>query len=189
MTEERYIPVAEFAKLAGISRQTVYSKLDKMDCQEVDKIIRIEKTGKQDRKLISTNALQLFSKKEPCKTDCKSDCKSDSQEDKIIDSVLDSLTAQLQSKDQQLQARDKTIEDLTRQIEQLQSQNSTLSNSLIDQGKELTRLLDQQQQLQAMYARQLTLTAPKEEPEQIQDKEDHEEQPEKQGFWKRLFRW
>ncbi len=180
-----YITVAEFAKLAGISRQAVYSKLDKMDCQELDKIIRIEKAGKQDRKLISTNALQLFEKKEICKPDCQ----VDSKEDKVIDSIIDSLTAQLQTKDQQLQARDKTIEDLSRQIEQLQSQNSTLSNSLIDQGKELTRLLDQQQQLQAMYARQLTLTAPKEEPEQIQDKEDHEEQPEKQGFWKWLFRW
>ena len=171
-----YVTIAAFAKLAGVSRQAVYSRLDS---QDLDKFIQVDNTGKKPKKLVSTEALQLFKTRTVNQVDCKVDTVSDKQ--------LDTMQEQLKEKD-------KTITSLLEQVQQLQTQNQSLSNSLSDQGKELTKLLDQQQQLQAMYAKQLTLAAASEEnkapkaPAEEEQPKEVEPEPKKKGFFKRIFK-
>ena len=135
----QYISVAEFAKLAGVSRQAIYSRLYS---QDMSIYIQVESRNGKQIKLVNTDALHLFKSNELNQLDNQVDSKNN----KLIDSLKE-----------QLKAKDETIKQLLEQVSSLQEQNQTLSQGLIDQGKELTRLLDQQQQLQAMSARQRAL--------------------------------
>lgn len=165
----QYITITEFAKRAGVSRQAIYSRLDS---QELSGFIQVDSNKKKPIKLINTDALPLFNSHVVNQVDSQ-DLSSSLQQ-------LDYLKEQLQSKDQ-------TIAALLDQVKQLQEQNSTLSSSLIDQGKELTRLLDQQQQLQQqqqiLYAR---LQAPAADQESSQD-QGQDQPPQRKRFWERLF--
>lgn len=165
----QYITIAEFAKLAGVSRQAIYSRLDS---QELSSFIQVDNSKKRPIKLVNTNALPLFNAQVVNQVDNKE---------------LSSSLQQLDYLKEQLQSKDQTIEALLDQVKQLQEQNNTLSSSLIEQGKEMTRLLDQQQQLQqtqqVLYAR---LQAPAIDQEDNQE-QGQEQPPQKKRFWEKLF--
>lgn len=157
MTMGQYIPVSEFAKLAGVSRQAIYSRLYS---QDMSTYIQVESRNGKQIKLVNTDALSLFKSNELNQLDSQIDSKNN----KLIDSLKEQLTA-----------KDETIKQLLEQVSSLQEQNLALSQGLIDQGKELTRLLDQQQQLQAMSARQRALP------------EEAEPESKKKSLFNRLF--
>lgn len=165
----QYVSIAEFAKLAGVSKQAVYSRLDS---QELTNFIQVETSGKRQKKLINTDALSLFNSSKVNQVE---------QENIQVEQPLEQSISCLQD---QLKEKDKTIETLLAQISQLQESNHSLSQSLVDQNKEITRLLDQQQQLQQsqqiLYAR---LQAPAEK-ESTQTPEDQK----KSSFFSRFFK-
>lgn len=162
----QYVTVSEFAKQAGLSRQAIYSRLDS---QELSRFIQVDTSKKKPIKLINTEALVLFNAQPVNQVD--------SQE-------LSSYIKQIDYLKEQLQGKDQTIESLLDQVKQLQQQNSTLSSSLIDQGKELTRLLDQQQQLQQSQQMLYSRLQAGNTDQQIQDPASPER---KKGWLNRLF--
>lgn len=95
-TKHEYLSIKEFAKRAGVSRQTVYNRLDKdltAYCKVVDK-----------QKMLDIQALELFSSQEPVKFDSQIDSQILQQFDCNLTAVLEALKAQLEAKDKQLQA-------------------------------------------------------------------------------------
>lgn len=170
--KETYVTIAEFARLAGVSRQAVYSRLD---CQELDKFIQVDNSGSKPKKLVSTTALKLFKQKDCCQVDSQVDKEKLSSSDKLTSDLTSLLKDQLTEKDKQLKEKDNQLKEKDKQIAELQAQ-----------VKEMTRLLDQGQQLQAMT--QKLLAAPKSEPES--EAEPVEPEPkEKKSFFSRLFSW
>ena len=184
--KNEYVTISEFARIIGISRQAVYSKLDKTVNLEVDKLTRVDKQGK---KLISLDAIELFkhsekkkvakSEKEEsgtvnqtvnqtvklCQPNCQVDNEVESQE-KYVSMLME-----------QLKEKDKIIDLLKEQITAKDRQIDSLLTSFQSQSKELTKLVDQQQQLQAMATKQL--------PARVVTGE--ESSKEKKGFFGRLF--
>lgn len=162
-----YITIADFAKLAGVSRQAIYSRINS---QELSVFIKVDNSRNRPVKLINTEALPLFTSQNVNQVDSKG---------------LSSNLHHLEYLKEQLNNKDQTISDLLNQVKQLQEQNNILSSGLIEQGKELTRLLDQQQQLQqtqqVLYAKLQALTeAPDTKPQQ-------EKPLSKKRFWEKLF--
>lgn len=92
MNKELYT-VAEFAKIAGVSKQAVYSRLDKglkQFVQEVD-----------GQKMLKKEALRLYSKQEV------------EQDNSSSLSTLDLLNKTIESLQRQLEEKDKQIERLS----------------------------------------------------------------------------
>ena len=192
---DKYITIAEFAKLAGVTKQAVYSRLNS---QEFTSFLTEDGTGKRPKKLISTKALPLFNNgnckqvKEPKKSSDTS-----SEKDFLIE---------------QLHAKDELIDSLLQQFTSLVKQNRELTESIAVMNKELstsisvmnenlTKLWSQQQTLEAMAQKKLETpkteaAAPKSEPESeaaaAKGKEVQPVEPEpkeKKSFFSRLFSW
>ncbi len=161
-----YITVAEFAKLAGVSKQAVYWRIDK----DLKDFVQVDASGSKTKKLISTGALPLFK----------------SNDSSQFDSNLNNDSSELERLKEELRAKDKTIEALLQQTKTQQEQLQELTSSLADQGKELIRLLDQSQKLQAMAQKQIEAPA-QSEPEDIQDVSGAEPAQEKKSFFSWLF--
>ena len=154
---EQFVTITVFAQLAGVSRQAVYSRLDS---QEMSSYIQVDNTGAKPKKLLSTGALQFFKKKESCQLDSKEQPKDDN--------LTKTLQDQLKATQAQLTEKDRTIQ------------------ALLNQVQDLTRLLDQSQQLQAMAQKQIE-APPQSEPEDIQDAPRAEPAQEKKTFFSWLF--
>ena len=92
MNKELYT-VAEFAKIAGVSKQAVYSRLDKGLKQFVQKV--------DGQKMLKKEALQLYDKQEV------------EQSNSSNLSTLDLLSKTIESLQRQLEEKDKQIERLT----------------------------------------------------------------------------
>lgn len=161
MEKEQYITVAEFAKLVGISRQAIYSRLDS---KEFTKYVKIDTTGKKPIKLVNTEALQFFQQKEVSQVDSQADNIS-VKDDKILDSLIEALKDELKQKDKVIEAQQKQIQDLT-------------------------RLIDQQQQIQQTQQAMILgrLSAPEPEPEEVAPCPAPEDKDiKKKSFWSRMF--
>lgn len=144
--EETYLSVADFAKIAGVSRQAVYSRLHTPD---MTNFVKVDTDGKKQKKLINSKALALFERDASCKVDSQSVNQESAKQDNLTTFLLE-----------QIKEKDSTIQSLLSQLEALQNQNT-----------ELTRLVDQGQKLQAMTQQQL-LAPP---PDQDQERETVQE--------------
>ena len=167
---EEYLSISEFAKRAGVSRPTIYSKLDN-ELSSYCKVVKGKKT-------ISIKALALFSVKESVKNVTNNE--SLLQMISILQSQTEMLKEQLEVKDRQIEAKERHIE-------------------------ELTKILDQQQQLHAIAEKKRLETSaepvivePTPEPappdpdeENLSDQEIYkralEKLPPMPGLWDRLF--
>lgn len=161
MEKKEYITVAEFAKLAGISRQAIYSRLDS---QEFTKYVKIDTTGKKPIKLVNTEALQFFQQKEVNQVDSQINNVS-VKKDNILDNLIEALKDELKQKDKVIESQQKQLQDLT-------------------------RLLDQQQRIQQTQQAIILgrLSAPNPETEEVTNCPAPEENTmKKKGFWSRVF--
>ena len=118
MNKELYT-VAEFAKIAGVSKQAVYSRLDKGLKQFVQKV--------DGQKMLKKEALQLYDKQEV------------EQSNSSNSSTLDLLSKTIESLQRQLEEKDKQIERLTEALiieQQHASQAQALHAGTIHQALE-----------------------------------------------------
>ena len=118
MNKELYT-VAEFAKIAGVSKQAVYSRLDKGLKQFVQKV--------DGQKMLKKEALQLYDKQEV------------EQSNSSNLSTLDLLSKTIESLQRQLEEKDKQIERLTEALvieQQHASQAQALHAGTIHQALE-----------------------------------------------------
>lgn len=164
--DEIFLSVSEFAKLANISRQSIYKSCNS-NHSKLSPYVRNTPEGKK----ISSKALVFYSQPEDnsCKpsvnplttknqlpvnqesTDCKAEVNqeavnvdthlSTSQDNQAQAVVLATLTAQLQEKDKQIAEKDK-------QIERLQQAGAEKDKFIQEQSKQLALLLAQSQELQ-----------------------------------------
>ena len=116
--KDEYISISEFAKRAGVSRPTIYSKLD----NELSNFCKVVK----GKKVINIAALSLFGVKE-------------SVNNFTDNETLKALVTVLQEQQETLQ---KELDVKNRQIDTLNAQNT-----------QQLKLIDQQQQLQALAER------------------------------------
>lgn len=125
MDKSQLMTIAAFAKAAGVSRQTVYKRLDKDLTGELTRYL----TEVDSVKYIDKAALQFF-----VSTDTvKGDSKIDSQVDKEIDreltgylTAIDTLKAQIDSLQKQLETKDQQILSLQATIQQALLQQQAL---------------------------------------------------------------
>lgn len=118
MNKELYT-VAEFAKIAGVSKQAVYSRLDKGLKQFIQKV--------DGQKMLKKEALQLYDKQEV------------EQSNSSNLSTLDLLSKTIESLQRQLEEKDKQIERLTEALiieQQHASQAQALHAGTIHQALE-----------------------------------------------------
>ena len=118
MNKELYT-VAEFAKIAGVSKQAVYSRLDKGLKQFVQKV--------DGQKMLKKEALQFYDKQEV------------EQSNSSNLSTLDLLSKTIESLQRQLEEKDKQIERLTEALiieQQHASQAQALHAGTIHQALE-----------------------------------------------------
>lgn len=118
MNKELYT-VAEFAKIAGVSKQAVYSRLDKGLKQFVQKV--------DGQKMLKKEALQLYDKQKV------------EQSNSSNLSTLDLLSKTIESLQRQLEEKDKQIERLTEALvieQQHASQAQALHAGTIHQALE-----------------------------------------------------
>lgn len=108
MTE--YISIQDFANKSGISRQTVYRKLD----SEWNKYYK-EENGK---KLISVEALNQIKTSKSCKNETFSDVLN------VLKYTIEKLNEQIEVKDKQLKAKDEQIKALTEALKAEQNLSS-----------------------------------------------------------------
>ena len=97
---EEYISIKEFSDIVGLSRQSVYKK--------VDNILKQFTKTENGKKLISIKALEVFEK----------DKLSTEFTDEFT-KVVNTLTAQLEVKDRQILEKDKQIAEKDKQISEL----------------------------------------------------------------------
>ena len=118
MNKELYT-VSEFTKIAGVSKQAVYSRLDKGLKQFVQKV--------DGQKMLKKEALQLYDKQEV------------EQSNSSNLSTLDLLSKTIESLQRQLEEKDKQIERLTEALiieQQHASQAQALHAGTIHQALE-----------------------------------------------------
>ena len=168
MSMDKYVSVVEFAKLAGVTKQAVYSRING---QEFTNFIIEDNTGKKPKKLISTKALPLFNNgnskqvKKPKKSS--------------TDAYMDFLNEQIAEKD-------KLIDSLLQQSSALIQQNKELTESISATNENLAKLWSQQQTLEAMEKKKLE--APEQSEPDSQEAPKAEPVQEKKPFFSRLFR-
>lgn len=159
-----YISISEFAKIAGLSRQTVYLKLDK----DLHDFVKID----NGKKKINVKALELFN--------VKFDMSDSDNFTKLTDKDFTKFT----DKEQKASVPTKNIIDiLTHQIDILTCQIDIKDKQLAEKDKQLNQLtellkVEQQsaQQAQALHAGTIKQTAL------------IESDSCKNSFWTRLFR-
>lgn len=146
MDEQQYYGVAQFADLAGVTKQAVYKRLDK-DLAEYCKVI----AGK---KYIAAEALKLY-------TDDTVDVNqvkelNNHQVDTVDRGMFNYLRLQLEEKEKIIAAQQATITDQGEQIKGLTAHIVTQSNDLMEQLKKQNQM---QENLQLLVAREQELVA------------------------------
>lgn len=157
--------VKEFADKLDVSKQTIHNHLKKLDKEERTTNSRgiIVLTDREQHQLIES-----ITGKPPATDQTEKDEKSINQE-------LSNTIEELRQEIIQLQ------EDIKEKKSQVEESN-TRNGRQADQIDELNRLLDQQQQLQAVTQKQLDNA--------LEDKTkllEYKEEQESKGFWARLF--
>ena len=112
-TENNYLSVREFAKIAGVSTQRIYQMLDK-NLQKFCKLF-----GKS--KKINIEALQIFGKSLQVESNYASN-------NNLL--VIKALLEQIETKDRQLANKDNQIFELQSILKSMQEQQLALTKSL-----------------------------------------------------------
>ena len=150
MSELEYLSIADFAEIAGISKQAVYARIKK-DLAPYTQII-----GGQ--KYISSAALSYFQSAEITETVIQD--KKQRQEEKTGNTAGTAyLLKQLEEKDRLIAKQQELIEDQSSQIKILQKHNMEQSNALIDLLQKQNKL---QENFQVLLGQQQVLIGQKE---------------------------
>ena len=167
--ERRYITIAEYCDYVGISKQAVYSKLNKSLKPYVVEIDR--------KKYIDSVIFTEYHNQEKDPTEEVKDSQ-DNSTSTVKDSQGYSMEL-LKFLQDQIAEKDKQIALLQKQTEDLQQSNREKDTHILEQANKITILLEQSQELQR-NSQYLLATTNKNEQANI-------EKAEKKGFFKRLF--
>lgn len=171
--ETEYISIKDFAEKAGVSQQSLYKRLNKLNNQLNNYVKMVE-----NQKMIDIRALQEVygvEVEQPIQPIIQP---VEQPIQPLLQATIESLSKELERKSEELQAKDKQYADLQTIInEQLKAKDKQIEN--------LTKLLDQEQQLNAMNQQKiLALETKLEEP--TEPVEPDEEPP--KGFFSRFFK-
>lgn len=118
-----YISISEFAKKAGVSRQTIYNRLDK-DLKPYLQII-------DNQKKLDIRALELFKKENDCQEECQENDKQFTTLDKDLTSALqadfDLLNRTISILETELNEKNSRINDLMEENRKLNESLRSLS--------------------------------------------------------------
>lgn len=130
MGDNKYISISEFAKIAKVSNQAVYQRLNK-DLSSYLKVV-------EGKKKIDISALDLFIKQEPLK---QVEQGVDNSLTSTLNDTIETLRSQLEIKDSQIAEKDKQINNLMNLNENQQklllnqqNQNTLMLESTTDTG-------------------------------------------------------
>ena len=175
--DKDFLTVKEFSELAGVSVQSIYKKLGKVN-NPIQRYLKVV----DGVKYISRTALEVLYNSSPATNVLHEEKKTNEQSS--TDRILNILEKQLEEQRRQLQEKDKQI---AAQIEQI--------NSLLMRLEESSTIINQQQQLTAMNINKLgkdeSYNIDNEITQQTEIKKEeipitHTER--NKGFWKLLFR-
>ena len=202
---KRYLTVAEYCDHIGITKQAVYSKLDKALKQYVieidgkkyiDSVIFIEYHHEADPteevKDSQVNSTQKVNESQDNSSNI--DLNSQGQSSQEVNGGQGFSTpkvneSQGQSSDffiflqQQIAEKDKQIALLQQQNADLQQSNKEKDTHIIEQSNKITMLLEQSQELQRNSQFLLATASKSDQENSVEPKAESE----KKGFFKRLF--
>lgn len=112
-----YISISEFAKRAGVSRQAVYSRLDK----DLSRYCQVD----NGKKILNIKALELF-KKEKLSTELSSNCQS-----------VDNLVGTINLLQKTVNILEEELKIKNSQISDLQKENQDLSKQLLELSEKI----------------------------------------------------
>lgn len=166
-----YIPIKEFAEIAGVSQQSIYKRLNKKDNPLQPYFKEVE-----GKKFLRKSALSLYEVEaaagiEPEQPEEEPEEKAAAKPKEKKDSnerLLDLLEQQLQEKDRQLQEKDRQLQEKDKQL-----------GSLLQRLEEANQIINQQQQLTAIDKKSMLEIEEKSEAAA----EVREEAPKKKGFF------
>ena len=166
-----YIPIKEFAEIAGVTQQSIYKRLNKKDNPLQPYFKEVE-----GKKFLRKSALSLYDVKpaagvEPEQPEEEPEVKAAAKPKEKKDSserLLDLLEQQLQEKDKQLNEKDKQLQEKDKQL-----------SSLLQRLEEANQIINQQQQLTAIDKKSMLEIEEKSEVAA----EPKEETPKKKGFF------
>jgi DNA-directed RNA polymerase specialized sigma subunit len=174
VVEKEYLTIKEFADLVKVSPQSVYKRIRKANnpikpyLKEVDGVQCISRSAAVLYKAAAATE-ETNNINDQIEADQQ---RSEPQPEKnSIDRLLDILDQQLKEQQKQLIEKDRQLIEKDKQIEKL-----------LDQIAEITKIVDQQQQLTALNHKNLLIDQ-KEETDQPQP-----EPQQKESFWKRFFK-
>ena len=169
-----YLSIKDFAKKAGVSQQSLYKRLNNPNNQLNNYVKMVE-----NQKMIDIRALQEVygvEVEQPIQPIIQP---VEQPIQPLLQATIESLSKELERKSEELQAKDKQYADLKASMEE---QLKVKDKQIEHYGK----LLDQEQQLNAMNQQKiLALENKLEEPNEVDPKESDE--PPK-GFWTRFFK-
>lgn len=169
-----YLSIKDFAKKAGVSQQSLYKRLNNPNNQLNNYVKMVE-----NQKMIDIRALQEVygvEVEQPIQPIIQP---VEQPIQPLLQATIESLSKELERKSEELQAKDKQYADLKASMEE---QLKVKDKQIEHYGK----LLDQEQQLNAMNQQKiLALESKLEEPNEVDPKESDE--PPK-GFWAKIFK-
>ena len=113
---DEYITVAKFAERAGVSRQTVYNKLSKVDSEFYRKFVKVD----NGKKYINVKAVKLFSADKKSQRKVNIDGNFDDDLTAILHRHIDALQADKTFLQEQLAAVTKSLQFEQRKVDELQ---------------------------------------------------------------------
>lgn len=176
MLNKEYLSINEFAELVGVSPQSVYKRIKKENnpikpyLKEVEGVKYISRSAK----ILYKSAAAAEEKEDIIDQKEINQTRSDQQqqpERNSMERLLDILDQQLKDQQQQLKEKDRQLMEKDQQI-----------GKLLDQIAEITKIVDQQQQLTALNHKNLMI-----DQKEAEDQPRSEQQP-KKSLWERLFR-
>lgn len=169
-----YLSIKDFAKKAGVSQQSLYKRLNNPNNQLNNYVKMVE-----NQKMIDIRALQEVygvEVEQPIQPIIQP---VEQPIQPLLQATIESLSKELERKSEELQAKDKQYADLKASMEE---QLKVKDKQIEHYGK----LLDQEQQLNAMNQQKiLALESKLEEPNEVDPKES-DEIP--KGFWAKIFK-
>ena len=172
--ETEYLSIKDFAKKAGVSQQSLYKRLNNPNNQLNNYVKMVE-----NQKMIDIRALQEVygvEVEQPIQPIIQP---VEQPIQPLLQATIESLSKELERKSEELQAKDKQYADLKASMEE---QLKVKDKQIEHYGK----LLDQEQQLNAMNQQKiLALESKLEEPNEVDPKESDEQQ---KGFWAKIFK-
>ena len=171
--ETEYLSIKDFAKRAGVSQQSLYKRLNKLNNQLNNYIKLVD-----NQKMIDIRALQEVygvEVEQPIQPFIQP---VEQPIQPLLQATIESLSKELERKSEELKAKDKQYSDLVASMEE---QLKVKDKQIEHYGK----LLDQEQHLNAMNHEKILLLESKLE-EPTESVEPDEEPP--KGFFSRFFK-